>query len=325
MKIIKYFLIFFLLYLTSYIIPPALGEANAQDLSLSISPPIIEVMIMPGKKTQQTFSIINEGMDGYASVRIVPFTPQDEEGNVNVIDNPNFSDTAAYENWFTLLSPSAKFGDKFFLRQGEKKDIKLTISPPVEAKEKDYYFTLLYEMEPGDLAQLGGYSGNISKAKIGANLLISVSKDGKPYKKAQVVEFSAPKLIDSLSKLSYTLRIENTGQFFFKPTGKITVNPLFGKKEVLEIAPVNIVSSTVRNVPCILAEELIKCTYDKTVLAGFYKATASFTTDGEGKEYVAQTTTIALPFTIVFAITSVFLVFFLVRNITNKDKKRADY
>lgn len=314
MKIIKYFLIFFLLY-------PALGEANAQDLSLSISPPIVEVMIMPGKKTQQTFSIINEGTDGYASVRIVPFTPQDEEGNVNVIDNPNFSNIAAYENWFTLLSPSAKFGDKFFLRQGEKKDIKLAISPPVEAKEKDYYFTLLYGMEPGDLTQLGGYSGNISKAKIGANLLISVSKDGQPYKKARIVEFSAPKLIDSLSKLSYTLRIENTGQFFFKPTGRITVNPLFGKKEVLEIAPVNIVSSTIRNVPCILEEELIKCEYDKKVLLGVYKANVSFTADNESREYSAQTTTVALPFTIVFAITSVFLVFFLVRNITNKDKK----
>ena len=268
---------------------------------------------MPGKQTQQTFSLINEGMDGYASVRIVPFTPEDEEGNVNVIDNPNFSDTAAYENWFTLLSPSAKFGDKFYLRQGEKKDIKLSIKPPLESKEKDYYFTLLYEMEPGDLAQLDGYSGNISKAKIGANLLISVSKDGKPYKKARIAEFSAPKLIDSLSKLSYTLRIENMGQFFFKPTGRITVNPLFGKKKVLEIAPVNIVSSTVRNVPCILEEELIKCAYDKRVLAGFYKATVSFTTDEEGKEYLAQTTTIALPFTIVFAISSLFLAYFLIQ------------
>jgi len=306
-------LLFLVLYLISYILYPASGEAHAQDLSLSISPPIVEIMIMPGKQTRQTFSIINEGMDGYASVRIVPFTPRDEEGNVNVIDNPNFSDIAAYENWFTLLSPSAKFGDKFFLRQGEKKDIKFGINPPVEAKEKDYYFTFLYEMDPGDLTQLGGYSGNISKAKIGANLLISVSKDGKPYKKAQIVEFSAPKLVDSLSKLSYTLRIENTGQYFFKPKGTISISPLFGKKEKIQIAPVNIVSSTTRRVPCIKETIFIKCTYDKTVLAGFYKATASFTTDNEGKEYVAQTTTIALPFTIVFAITSVFLAYFLIQ------------
>ena len=274
----------------------------AQELSLSISPPIVEVMIMPGKQTEQTFSIINEGMDGYASVKVVPFVPSDEEGNINVIDNPNISDLAKYENWFTLTSPSLKFGDKFFLRQGEKKNIKLRISPPADAQERDYYFTLLYEV-----------NNQGTTLKIGANLLISVSKDGKPYKKARVVEFSAPRLIDSLAKLSYTLRIENTGQYFFKPTGTISIEPLFGKKEKIKIAPVNIISSTTRNVPCIKEEELIQCTYDKRVLLGFYKATASFTTDAEGKEYVAQTTTIALPFTIVFAITSLFLAYFLIQ------------
>ena len=286
---------------------------HAQELFISVSPPIVEVMIMPGKQTQTSFSIINEGMDGYASIRVVPFIPSDEEGNVNVIDNPNFSDIAAYENWFSLLSPSVIPGDKFLLRRGDKKEIKLAIHPPIETAEKDYYFTLLYEMESGDSTQLGGYSGNISKAKIGANLLISVSKDGKPYKKARIVEFSAPRLIDSLAKLSYTLRIENTGQYFFKPTGTIGIEPLFGKKEKIKIAPVNIISSTTRNVPCIKEEELIQCTYDKRVLVGFYKATASFTTDEEGKEYVAQTTTIALPFTIVFAITSVLIAFILVQ------------
>ncbi len=286
-----------------------LPSAYAQDLSLSISPPIVEIMIMPGKQTEQTFSIINEGLDGYASVKVVPFTPEDEEGSVNVIDNPNFPDPARYENWFALTDPSVKFGDKFFIKQGEKKNIKLRISPPADTREKDYYFTLLYEV-----------NNQGTTAKIGANLLISVSKDGKPYKKARIVEFSAPKLIDSLGKLNYTLRIENTGQYFFKPTGTIGINPLFGRKEIIKIAPVNIISAATRRVPCIKEEELlIQCAYDKRVLIGFYKATASFTTDGEGKEFFAQATTIALPFSIVFAITSVFLAYFLINKKSTRE------
>lgn len=300
----------------AFVIP---ASVRAQDaISLSISPPIVEIMIVPGKQTEQTFSIINEGMDGYASVKVVPFTPNDEEGNVNIVDNPNFSDLAKYENWFTLTSPDLigaspdSVGNKFFLRQGDKKNIKLRISPPAGTQEKDYYFTLLYEIIPH------GVNNESTTAKIGANLLISVSKDGKPYKKARIVEFSAPKLIDSLGKLSYTLRIENTGQYFFKPTGTIGINPLFGKKEKIKIAPVNIISSTTRNVPCIKEEELIKCAYDKKVLLGFYKATASFTTDEESREYSAQTTTIALPFTIAFAISSLFLAFILIKKSTSR-------
>ncbi len=294
---------------------------HAQELSISVSPPIVEIMIMPGKGVNQMFSIINEGLDGYASLKIVPFTPSGESGNVEINDNFSLENSTIYANWFSLIKPQVKFEDKFFIKSGDKQNVLLNITPPAETPEKDYYFTLLYEIDSGDLAQMGGYSGNISKAKIGANLLISISKDGKPYKKAQIVEFSAPKIIDSLQKLNYTLKVENTGQFFFKPTGKITVNPLFGKKEVLEIAPVNIISSSTRAVPCILEEELVECTYNKRVLLGFYKATASFTTDEEGKEYVAQTTTIALPFTIVFAITSLFLVFILIKNATDKAKK----
>lgn len=283
-------------------------DTFAQDaISLSISPPIVEIMIMPGKGVNQMFSIINEGLDGYASLKIVPFTPSDESGNVEINDNFSLENSTIYANWFSLIKPQVKFKDKFFIKSGDKQNVLLNITPPADTQEKDYYFTFLYET-----------NNQGTTAKIGANLLISISKDGKPYKKAQIVEFSAPKIIDSLQKLSYTLKVENTGQFFFKPTGKITVNPLFGKKEVLKIAPVNIISSSTRTVPCILEEELVECTYDKRVLLGFYRAEASFSTDDEGKKYTAETTTVAFPFTLIFASTSLFLVYSLIKKITKK-------
>ena len=59
-------------------------SAHAQTLSLSVSPPLTEVMIIPGKSVSQTFTFINEGQDGMAKIYIIPFTAEDESGNVEL-------------------------------------------------------------------------------------------------------------------------------------------------------------------------------------------------------------------------------------------------
>ena len=74
----------------------------------------------------------------------------------------------------------------------------MSISPPPDAPQGDYYLTLLFET---DVNALVGGQGLVNQAKIGTNILLTVSKDGMPKKESTIVEFVAPRVIDSLMQV----------------------------------------------------------------------------------------------------------------------------
>lgn len=281
---------------------PTAIHAQGLGLSLSISPPLLEVMIMPGKQITQTFAITNTGSDGYAKFTLAQLFPKDEYGNVAADDGADLTGPLPYAGWFTLP-------EKTFIRAGEEKTVTLKVSPPAAAPEKDYYFTLFYEIE----------TDNTTKAKIGANILISVSNDGIPAKKAGEINLKAPKIIDSLQSLTYNLKIANAGQFLFKPVGAIEITPALGEKKILKLAPVNIISGSARVIPCLENETLKECKLNQKVLLGVYKAKVSFTADETGPiKYTAQTVTVALPFSIAFGLTTIILGYLAIKRLTKK-------
>jgi hypothetical protein len=206
---------------------------------------------------------------------------------------------------------------------GARQDVLIKISPPVNASEKDYYFTLLYELGnnvPGGITPLGP----TNQARIGSNLLISISKDGDTDKIFEILEFSAPKIIDSLGKLNFNVRIANLGSYLFKSNGKITIKPWFGKTETLTLAPVNIISDSVRNVPCLKDEETILCESGYKVLVGIYKSTLEISSDEAISPQTETTTTIAFPFSIIFVFTFIFAILRIIKNTKNKAKNPLD-
>lgn len=280
-------------YLFGVIVKPCL----AQTLGLSISPPIDEIMIIPGKSVTQTFTITNDGNDGNARIYVVPFRADGEFGNVLLDEKNPVASSLMYSPWFSILSPVTSFGEKFYLPRGKSMDVIIKISPSANAAEKDYYFTLIYELE-SETNEVSINNGSTSKARIGANILLSLSKDGKPEKAFNIAEFSAPKVIDSLGKLKFNIRVENLGSYLIKPSGKITINPTVGKEESINIAPLNILSGSTRNIPCLESEQTINCQSKHKVFIGIYKSTievsADESTDGQSKSL----TTIALPFSL---------------------------
>ena len=283
----------------------------AQNLAIAISPPISEIVIMPGKEVLLSFTIINHGADGYATFSLAQFLPKDEYGNISADDSTDITGSPTFSSWFTLP-------EKNYIRSGETKNVSLKISPPENTPEKDYYFTFFYEVGKENLINFQTGSGNTAKAKVGANILISVSQTGQMTKKAGPVSLTAPKIIDSLQGLTYKLRVGNAGQFFFKPMGIIEINSFLGKKEILALAPVNVVSGSSRFIPCLENEALTECKIKQRVLIGIYQAKASFTTDENGELYSSQTTTLAFPFSITIAVTTVILGYLTIRKIVKK-------
>jgi hypothetical protein len=280
--------------------------AFAQEVSLSIAPPITELTIQPGKSFSQTFTVKNDGVPVTIAPKIFPFVPLDRQGHAELIEDKASVD--AFTGWFffdpTPISLGTTGSHNFIVK----------VTPPATAEEKDYYFTFIAEVQNDNNL---GVNSSQAQARIGANILVSLSKDGNPAKKASIINFSAAKIIDSFSGLTYKVLIGNSGIGFFKPIGKITVDQVFGSTTILNLAPLNILVGGSREVTCIQGEEVIPCKLPGKFLIGIYRANLSFTIDGGGGSIEKQIYTIAFPFSIILGLTIIFIIYRIIRKLAS--------
>ena len=287
---------------------------SAQELSLSISPPLLEVMVQPGKEVSFPFVVSNQGVDTLVAVEVKPFIPADEFGQVQILPTTDNRLVDA-SSWLEITKPKISIGQTFALKAAASQEIVIKFAPPPQAPEGDYYLSLLLESQnPPRL----GLNDSQSRLRIGANILLTVSKSGQPLKKAEIVEFSAPKLVDSLFPLKYQIRIKNTGAAFFKPIGQIMIDPTLGQTQTLKLAPQNILVSSTRQVNCLEEEVLVECRLPGKIHLGLYQATLEFNLDDTGQLYQAKTQTLALPFSLIFALALFIFILRLVKNIFSK-------
>jgi hypothetical protein len=291
----------------------------AQEFSLSVTPPITEILIKPGTEVNQIYQISNNGEAGLYSIRIFPFSPNGDSGEININEQADTNDNPENNGWFSLLQPQVRFGEKFNIPTGSNTTVVIRISVPPEAVQKDYYYMVIFQSE----SEKGiGESFSQSRGRIGSNLLISVVNDENPFRLAEIKEFSAPLIVDSLAKINYSVILKNVGRTLFKPDGKIAVSNVLSKKETaLESAPQNVLAYSERKISCLDGEDLIDCELPSKVLLGLYKAKLSFKLDGQDKIYQAQVNTLALPFSLVVVLAVISIIFTIIAKRLNLSRK----
>lgn len=273
---------------------------SAQSIGLSISPPITEVVTLPGETVQIVFELSNlSGTSTVLTSQIHAFTPLGEGGNIETIEDASFPPLS----WIKLKP--YELGQSFPIDSGQSKNMSLEMSIPENAFQKDYYFTLFFSTDAK--ATIG--SGTGAKAKIGSNILLSISTDDKQVKLAKIKEFSAPKIIDSLTNFEYRVRISNIGTQFFKPVGQIIIKHIFGPVETIALAPQNVLVNSTRKLFCLSEEELVPCQPQNKVLVGKYDSTLSFTLDSDPNTvYSQKTVTYAFPFSLLIVFVAIFVI-----------------
>ena len=256
-----------------------LRQASAQNLSLSISPPLLEVLIKPGKSITQVFKLINNGEATVATVHLAEYT----ESGVK-----EFSDFIP-ENWISLLNTDIVFGKPFLLGKGDARQLILRINPPRTTAEQDYYRVLLITTSPNPPNE---YTQSHVSQTIGAILLTSVTATGMLEKKAQIATFSLPKFLDSFSQLHVTIDVKNNGKTTFRPLGKISLTGPVGRGDFI-ITPQVYLAGQVRTVK-VDNESASLSTPFTLSLSGFfigkYTVGIDFTLD-EGTTRVSDTKT----------------------------------
>lgn len=220
---------------------PALAQENGNRTSISITPPLSEIVMQPGRSITQAFTITNDGtVDLEVIPTIVDFSPDDTTGAPIVFEkNENFP-------YAELQNLDKKLGKPFLLPAGSKDQLVLRITIPRSEPDRDYYKTLLLKTSPSGLVQTNG-TQTVSQAYIGVHILLSVSGNGEDQAKLVIEKLTVPRIIDMFSSLSISLIVKNLGTNYTKAHGQVSITSTLGKVvKIFPLLPENILAGSIR-------------------------------------------------------------------------------
>ncbi len=298
-KLLKYFIIL-LSCVTSYMLHAT--WINAQQISLSISPPLLKVFIKPGKAIMIAYKLENTGDPAIMSVKVLPFEARDNAGNIRIKNE--FEGPIR----FSLDNADLKFEQPFFLKTRDSQQLLLRMRVPDGAPEGDYYYTLLAESQPPPTLEGVGSAG--AKATIGSNILITVTNSGRIDVKGKVAFFdvlsrytfnffgNTLNIFDSNDKIPVVLIVENKGKNLFTPEGEIVMKGNFGEKAQYDIIPQNVLAESQRLMTASNSAEFNRPI--TLVIPGFfvglYKLSTTLNFGENSPNIFASTSFIAIPF-----------------------------
>lgn len=225
------------------------GSVYAQQVTLSIDPPIVQAKIKPGKSILVAYTVENKGDPTNLQFLIRPFIPVGQNGSLTLVSQ------LEGPVQFNLENADILFEKPFFFASKEKKQAVVRIHIPLGIPDGDYYYMVMAETVPA--FSLGGKSTGVASASLGAPLLISVTESGITQIQAQIAELllkpntvvSLGKqtfmIVDSADTISITGSVRNMGKHIVQPNGIITHRSGNFKKEYVVI-PQNILSSSQR-------------------------------------------------------------------------------
>jgi len=238
MKKISIFTITLILISAFCFLSPSKTSAQTGE-GLTVSPPIQEIKLDPGKSYNETIKLNNPTQN---IVTVYPvarnFTSSGETG-VPAIENPNQDATYGLATWITFSQ------SKLALTPQQEIEFTYTITVPQNAEPGGHYASVLFTSIPPSPDK---NSTQVSlNSMVGSLILGTVS--GNIIEKGNVVEFDSGSHFYLKPPVNITLRIGNNGNVHFAPQGEIKINN-FGKNvSVQDINPQkgNILPNSIRN------------------------------------------------------------------------------
>ncbi len=301
----------------------------AQQVSLSISPPLLELFIKPGKAIMIAYKLDNLGDPTFLNLKILPFEAKDNLGNIRI--KPEFEGPVR----FSLDNANLTLDQPFFLKTNDSQQILLRIRIPENITDGDYYYSLLAETTPPTASE--GIGSARAKATIGSNILVTISNSGNIDIKPKISLFSTRggltlgqniKVFDSSDKIPVVLTVVNKGKNMMKPEGQISLKGNFGETIKYDIISKNILAESERLLEATPSAQ-IDCENNRTdaacrvstslILSGFFIGKYNLSTEikfGENSPTIfASTIFYAFPFKIMGGIilATIIIVFIIKR------------
>ena len=311
-----YIFLFLLVLSFTFHVSPVL----AQRVSLSISPPHIEVLMRSDTSLIKAFNIQNSSDPGVFNLRVVSFEPSGDQGD------RIFKEKAEGPIRFSLENSDLKLDKPFFMKANEDFQVLLKIRSIENAPLGDYYYTLFVITEP----PVGQSSMGKGSAWLGANILISISETGLKVVEGKIAQFQViPRyqfklfgrsfaIIEPRDQVPVILKMANIGQYLIQPEAKIELKGPFSTKQKRKLLPLNVLKQSER---VLYPKELDECercqTNPSVVFKGFYFGKYLLTADinflGSNQKVFAKTEFWALPIrlTVIVVLLFIFSLFVL--------------
>jgi hypothetical protein len=218
------------------------GTVHAQQVSAVLDESVTRLVTKPGKTVYVNNSIVNNGDPQVFLFRLYRMSDPDTRGNMSL------AEVAEEPVSVTLADDDLQLGRPFLMRNREKREFRVRIDVPADAKDGEYAYALVAETE-APLPAEGAVTTRISGG-IGSTYYIAVSATGEDRKNAgtalfQLVAGTSPWLLGANAKMAESgapvpvvLVVQNSGKYITIPRGHIRVrNWTSGKSDTYSLVP----------------------------------------------------------------------------------------
>lgn len=226
---------------------------TAQGLNLSISPPIFQATIKPGKSVSQVFTIYNNSSNPIKlTPRIVPFLPEDDQGNPSLKPQSN----PAWLTYFSLANSKIFLNQPFTLPANSSDQLVLSIKIPENSPTIDHYATLLLSSQENPTEDLLTFNQSPVAGSIGTNILLTIAnevapptilniKDLKPVE-TKYIKIGQTYFLDNFSPIHFTAKVENLGNHLAEAHGLFQIRKKTNIIHIQSLVPVNVLAQSTR-------------------------------------------------------------------------------
>jgi hypothetical protein len=199
----------------------ALGSAQpvtaqtSDPFHISISPPVAYIQVKPGDSLTHAITVQHKGTVPLTVTPIlVDFSASQTGQGISLTETSTFP--------YLTAESKKQTTDAFTLNPGEKRTVALTFNPPSGVIEHEYHLTLLFKTQPAT-NEIPAIGAEVT-GTIGSNVVVLISNGDRNRGQLHVREMKLPRLVDSLSGLSFTLSAENSGVMATQATGSATIS-----------------------------------------------------------------------------------------------------
>ncbi len=193
----------------------ALDSASA----FTVDPSLVSANLNPGESKNLKVTLSN---NSESPIAVQPKLYAAQAGN-NETGFPSFTPAAEGDtlaNWIKFINNETRI----VLNANESRDVVFTISAPADAAPGGHYASIGWGVITDPTAEAG--------ATISGEIMTNIALDvpGEVFENGAIASFST---VDSKTKyeklpIEFSIRVQNSGNRHFKPTGAIVIKNMFG-------------------------------------------------------------------------------------------------
>lgn len=201
---------------------PATVHAQNAGQGLEISPPLLDLKADPGQAIKTQIRVRNVTKDTLVvKAQFEDFVANGEDGQPKILLNPGDKSPYSIKDWLSAPATAT-------LASQQREVMDITINVPKNASPGGHYGVIRFTGTPPELEG----TGVSLSASVGTLILVNVS--GNVTQSAKVAELYTSQngkrgSLFEYGPITFTTRVQNTGNIHFQPKGTLQVTNMFGK------------------------------------------------------------------------------------------------